>query len=557
MKSARRLLATVLLLLATCGQNPLQIAGGTTDTGNPSVIARVRYPDGSPAAGAKVVARPADYRAPVRPGGGSMTDRFQAVTDRNGHFRIDSLAGGLYRIEVNDEKGAATLFEVRVDTSDASSSIDAGEGTLRPYATVTGTIDTSGMDAGDARLSVQVYGLERLVPVGADGSYRITDLPEGRFRLQVIEENAALPPVQTPAVEALAEKAIEIPAVTGFAQGRRVYVNTSAGGADIVDDVHDFPLLIRLRFSELGMESTAFGWDGADIRFVKADGTVFPHEIEVWDAEAGTAAIWVKIDTLFAQSDSQFFWMRWGSSTENVPRPTQPVFGSQFAGVWHLGDTAVDGTVKDASVNGNNGILTTRPGQAAERAGIAGRSLYFRRPASWQDTVDNVKIPDHPSLHQRVFSVSAWMKPDTLLAPMFRYVPRILSTGNGQTPTEGFLFGSLRYDENRFGIQVHVPDTTVPSALIGYEETAVRQWIHVCATIDERTVRVYRNGRLMDEQPLPASGFTPGRGDVTLGHGFEGRIDEVRMYRAVVDAAWVKLSYECQREGASVVSIGR
>ena len=34
---------------------------------------------------------------------------------------------------------------------------------------------------------------------------------------------------------------------------------------------------------------------GEDIRFGKADGTPLPYSIELWDAAAKAAAIWVKV----------------------------------------------------------------------------------------------------------------------------------------------------------------------------------------------------------------------------------------------------------------------
>lgn len=555
----RKSLASCLafaLLFCFCAEAPPQTAGGSTDTGNPAVCATVRYPDGTPAAGAAVIARPEDYLSAID-STGAPERGCETTTDASGGFTIDSLEAGAYRIEVNDRTASAALFDIAVVAPGSADIIDAGEQVLQPYATLTGAIDTAGTHKPAQRWYIQVYGLERLIPIDSTGSYEIADLPEGNYRLRVIGPDSTMPPVQTDSVHAIADTTIEVPTISAGRYSCRLLINTSTTGADVPGDVHGFPLLVRLDTAVFDFSQAVEG--GADMRFLKPDGTPLPHEIELWDTAAGLAAIWVRVDTVFGNDDSQYLWMQWGVSAGSaiVSQPSGAVFDSRFAGVWHLGDTAADGSAHDASVNGNHGMAPIPLDHGSGRTDIAGKALYLRRPTGWDDTVASVRVPDHGSLRPRSFTVSAWIRPDTLLQPMFRYVPRVMSKGDTDSSGAGFLFGSLWYDQNQFGLMLHSPDTTVESHRTGYEETAIRQWVHVCATVDENTVRVYRNGLLMAERLLPPAGFVASQGDLRLGFAFEGYIDEARIHAHALDPYRIRLSYETQREGATVVTYSR
>ncbi|MBN1130212.1 MAG: hypothetical protein JXA71_14565, partial [Chitinispirillaceae bacterium] len=62
---------------------------------------------------------------------------------------------------------------------------------------------------------------------------------------------------------------------------RRIFLNTTAGGADVSGDVYNFPVLVRLTAGNFTFSQAQAG--GADIRFTKPDNTFIPYEIERWD----------------------------------------------------------------------------------------------------------------------------------------------------------------------------------------------------------------------------------------------------------------------------------
>src|SRR5690606_19099252 len=78
---------------------------------------------------------------------------------------------------------------------------------------------------------------------------------------------------------------------TTWDDSRDIIINTSGNGANISENVANFPVLIRLGATESSILDAAD--EGRSIRFSKADGiTPLPYEIEHWSPTA--AAIWVK-----------------------------------------------------------------------------------------------------------------------------------------------------------------------------------------------------------------------------------------------------------------------
>ena len=78
---------------------------------------------------------------------------------------------------------------------------------------------------------------------------------------------------------------------------KQLYLNTTATGADVSGTVTDFPVLVRLNSGTFNFAEAKV--NGDDIRFTKSDGlTPLLYEVEQWDATAGQAAVWVKVDTV-------------------------------------------------------------------------------------------------------------------------------------------------------------------------------------------------------------------------------------------------------------------
>ncbi len=102
----------------------------------------------------------------------------------------------------------------------------------------------------------------------------------------------------------------------------------------------------------------------------------------------------------------------------------------------------------------------------------------------------------------------------------------------GHSATSGFRLGLLRGKPC-----FQVPRTEWSHHLSGDEILAAGQWVHLAATFDGTTMRLYMNGRLCGEMErtgelIPAEGrLVLGNYDVGHRSRFEGLLDEARVYR--------------------------
>ncbi|MBD3322312.1 MAG: DUF2341 domain-containing protein, partial [Chitinivibrionales bacterium] len=135
-----------------------------------------------------------------------------------------------------------------------------------------------------------------------------------------------------------------------WAYSKTLYLNTTSSGANVSQDINNFPVLIRLNASNFNFLQAK--GNGDDIRFSKSDNqTAISYEIERWDSANQVAEIWVKIDTVFGNSNIQNFEMYWGNASASSQSNGAAVFSSSYdyEGVWHLDE---DGSAQRADATG-------------------------------------------------------------------------------------------------------------------------------------------------------------------------------------------------------------
>src|SRR4051812_19915246 len=81
----------------------------------------------------------------------------------------------------------------------------------------------------------------------------------------------------------------------GWKHTGQMIVLTTPDGANLPAGtaVDGFPLLVRLHHD--GFDFSQAKPDGADVRFTTGDGKLLAHQIEEWNAAAGTASLWVRV----------------------------------------------------------------------------------------------------------------------------------------------------------------------------------------------------------------------------------------------------------------------
>jgi hypothetical protein len=149
------------------------------------------------------------------------------------------------------------------------------------------------------------------------------------------------------------------------------------------EDLVDFPVCVRLdssRISYADIQDT-----GSDLRFVDADDTLLPHEIEIWD-ESGESVVWVKTQLIEGGSDTDSVWLYYGNPAAPDIQDVPAVWSNGYETVLHLDETS--GNYEDSTGNGHageafNGITRGMEGRVGPCAQLDGNDDYIALDMSY------------------------------------------------------------------------------------------------------------------------------------------------------------------------------
>lgn len=551
-------ISAALLFLQCASDN---IAGTGSHAGNGRIVCTLYNSDGSYASEAAVYLRPCNY-TPSLSGSAlrkSTITRADTITDSLGILSIDSLEPGTYSIEVNDGSRNAVLLSCTINDQD--STVYLPSDTLRPSGTIKGSLTSS-----DRNVFIQIYGLERTVTCDtATGEFVIDDLPHGTYTLRALSSADTSSSVDIDSVTVKSGKTtvtgtIDFYHLASFNYSARIYLNTTASGAGVDGDVTDFPVLIRLREDNFNFSQSRP--DGGDLRFAKENGKAIPYEIEKWDTKSRRADIWVKIDTVYGNDDSQFIIMYWGNPDAESESDGCAVFDTAdaFQGVWHLSGKGTD-PAPDATPNHYHGIPVGTSEESAVDGAIGGARAF--NGASSCITMPNTADSRLNFSEDGFYSISCWVKADT--------IDSIFHAVAGKGHEQYYLqFKCLRNNratwefvefQNQSGWEYS--EDSVPPA------PGAKEWVYLTGVRNGTNQRLYINGELVkDKAALMPGEYERNTSDnFTIGsHGrsveipyyqgwsfFNGLIDEVRVSSIARSEDWVKLCYMNQKVDDALV----
>jgi hypothetical protein len=537
---------TILLLIIVKCSNMAETAGGSTDTGNSRINASIYMPDGKAASGARVILRRSDYLSdcqslsPI-----DLHSQKDAIVNSFGHFQIDSIDTGSYYIEVNDRISRACLLTCKV--LPGYNDIELGSDTILPYAMVEGNAIIPPGFSGT--VFVQIFGLERRVSLDMTGHFVISDLPAGYFNFRIAAKETSFTPILIDSVKVVSGSKVEIP-YAGWKFQKRIWLNTTPGGADIAGTVSDFPVVVRLTKDKFDFSQAAK--NGTDLRFTNSTGEPLQYEIEQWDSAGGTGIVWVKVDTVHGNSAEQYIQMYSGFPAAVNGSNSVGVFDTAngFQGVWHLSE-AGNATAKDATVNGYDGApynMTpdTAPGAIGGAREFDGSSSYIVMTG----TADSkLNTPQNGS-----YAISAWAYVDTFDTKWHV----IAGKGHEQYYLKVKCFdGSALWEFDEY------EDKT------GWALTEVgnppnsKSWVYLVGMRSGSLQKLYVNGVLaLDTFAIQAGTLARNTGDdFSIGKylrsvtkpslegycPFDGKIDEVSVSNRTRSDDWIKLCYMNQR----------
>jgi hypothetical protein len=531
-----------------CSRMGLMAGNSSSETTN-GVVAAVCGSDGSPAAGASVRLRRSDYVTQPPVFAKPAITGADALTDAQGRFHINGIDKGTYSVEVStpstgSHQGGAVLLSCSLDVQDT---VNFSTDTLRPFAAVRGTIDTSGMS--DKQLFVQVFGLERLVSIESGGEFLLNDLPAGLFSLRIIAVvGSQITVLFTEQVTAISGDTVSIP-MAGWNFAKKLFLNTTASGANISGNVVDFPVLIRLNSGTISFSDAKS--EGEDLRFTKSDGTPLPYEIERWDASQGSAELWVRVDTVFGNDSTHFINMYWGNASAAAASNGAVVFDTAngFQGVWHLNESTGQ-PAKDATANHFDGT----PSSAAPAAvsGTIGLAQHFNGISNYLQMRGTAGSKLNFS-ETDTFAVSAWVYADTLVDSTSHMI-----VGKGHQQYYLKLFFGPQGQHWEF--TEYIGDSVWH--ITNYVPAVAKSWKYLFGIREGNTQYLYLDGALVNSNTMIADANAPRdtSNDVTIGRYlqfvtqtnqgyafFEGIIDEVRISNVSRSADWIKLCFMNQK----------
>lgn len=558
MKSVFRIAALAAALLVAACDMPWKVAGGSgTETSNGEiVVGRVYLGDGKPAAGASVYVRPADWLKDTVGIDSMQAPTPDATADKDGRFRLKTLTigpwiTGAYKAEVRHASGTALLIGFELKSLEGT--LELKPDTLLPSGDLHGRAIPGPGVSGP--MYVQVYGLDRLVRTDDTGFFVLNDLPPGPIRYRVLSNQAgvsyAAPALASIQSDAVTEADPLLPIT--FANEKysewpfssRIHVNTVAAG--VADTVRDFPLLVRLDANRFNFDLS----DGKDIRFSSSTGAHLAYQLDSWDADARQAAFWVRLDTVLGNTRNQYITMHYGRRDAPDFSDGKAVFGS-FGAVWHFSE-AVDadgeGAFLDASPGGSTGLAKVLP---KDRQGAIGRGAGFKG-------THRVVAPSTPAMRPaRSVTVSAW----AYIAGTGSSGGEFASMGDNygiRTKPDGdahfFLFTDTSVHDPRWN-----PSNTFPST--ESKDLDLRgNWHLITGRFDGATMKVYVDGVEQASEAYDKSIHYAFSKEFSMGqhgnghgvYGFTGSLDEVQMSPLVRSAAWIKLAFQTQRVGSTVL----
>lgn len=285
------------------------------------------------------------------------------------------------------------------------------------------------------------------------------------------------------------------------------------------------PVLVRLHTGNLDFGNVKE--NGGDIRFVADDDkTPLKYHIEKFDPINEMALVWVQVPKL-APGKAGEIWMYSGNANATPEDDVKGTFDASQIAVYHFDE--VEGLPQDRSGNGNN---ANQSGAKVTDGSLIGRGATF-------DGKGVISVPASASLQlvaAQGYSVSAWIK----------------TVG---VEENAVLFQQM--DGSKI-IRLGIAAGKIYAA-VGAIETAKTvdvtpaMWHHVALTVGQN-LAVYLDGKEVAKMPVSLADM---QGEITLGKGYVGEMDEVEVAGIERTADWVKVAAGGQGSDALLLSYGQ
>jgi biopolymer transport protein ExbB len=250
--------------------------------------------------------------------------------------------------------------------------------------------------------------------------------------------------------------------------------------------------------------------------------------VEKWDPQSDQALVWVQVP-LLAPGQGAEIWLYYGNPKAPSVDDAKGVLDPQHVAVFHFG--GADGLPRDSTGFGNH--ATKAPAQRSP-ASLIGNGQYF-------DAKEMLVVPPAPSLRFSAaagLTYSAWIKASAV--------------------DKGTLF-EIRDGAKRISLALAAGALT---ASVANGKGALKAaggalsadtWHHVALTAGKR-LALYVDGR----EVAGSDGELPEiAGEILVGEGFAGEMDEIAVSAAARTADWLRAAARGQGIDAALVVFGQ
>lgn len=560
-----------------------RVAGNGSEVENAIVLGRVTLPSSEPAAGARLQLLPEDHdaRKDAPPGGTSV-----GVSEKDGSFRLRARPG-TYNVYAVDAKSGYRLLISKVKLSDGSQH-DAGTRRLQSPGSIRLALP-SRAKAGDY---VYLPGTPLSTRIDssrvASGFVQVDSVPTGRIDRVVLASDRP----EADSVSGLGNDVAVAPSrvthlpYTDWRHEGLVAIRARLALGGLAADVVDIPLLLRLDSANFDFSQAAAG--GTDLRFTRDDGKPLAWHIQEWNAAARRARVWVRVDTVFAESTVQKLRVYWGApdtakpAAGGGPKVFAPEAG--WVGAWHF-DSRPSGApahFPDAGARGIRalamGALATADSVAASDSGVGvhpahgvlGSGLHLNGTDAWLSLEDTVATPTG-------FTLSFWFRTTTREGGKIAGFVMPDLNGKVEGRPGNFNFDKVIWmtDDGRLraGFTMASADTGVVGTWQPFNTGKAYndgQWHHVTYSLSDEAFYLYVDGRKMVGYTGPIKPLTTHRGYWRLGYlgegkwdpvwtseHFRGSLDEVRLIHAPRHEEWIRMDQLAQEPGSRLLELER
>lgn len=308
---------------------------------------------------------------------------------------------------------------------------------------------------------------------------------------------------------------------TAYKHRAKITLNTTAQGIETKEALSGTVVPVRLHSGNFDFLSAKP--DGGDLRVVAADDkTPLKFWVERFDGSNELAVVWVQLPSVAPGTDKNLIHVYAGNEKAAAESASPAIFDGAMAAVLTFAEK--EGPAVDAA-----GLLKTSTPVIRESTGLIGAAakLNGQQPLVLAAN-DKVKAPAIGP-----YSISLWVKPETAAGGLIQQGSLVLALDAGK------LSASL-------GSAKAVGGELPPSS-----------WAHVAVTVGAGKLTLYVNGAQAAQADLPAAAVAI-EGDVVIGQGLSGLVDQLEIASTVRSADWLKFAHAAQSADAKlVVAVGQ